>query len=336
MIRLHCSNCAEVLEVDDAFAGGVCRCRHCGAIQSVPADGSTPEGGEGQVVGSKPLYRREEQKSDASGLDELASIVSSGMLSASALNARRGGGGGATRRKPMSKRDIADPPAKGPDRRLAIALGVAAVLGVLAVGLAVALVTGGEPAQVDARPEVAAPTFAGLPLGSRVVWVVDRGADTAEAFGPVNDLILATAADLPAGSQFQVVYWPRLGLDDRPPAVPGRSMRAASPGAVEQARRGVQDIPTGGRTDALPALGLALAEDPDTIVLVTGKGWALDAGFADRVLETLGDADVVVHTLAVGTDTTDGVGRPLATIAQATGGEFRALGLPALRAMTRQ
>ena len=327
MIRLQCSNCGEALEVDDAFAGGVCRCRHCGAIQTVPADGS----GEGSAP-PKPLYRREEQKSDASGLDELASVVSSGMLSSSALNARRAGG---TRRKPVPKRDLGEPSAKGMDRRLATALGVAAVLGVLAIGLAVALVTGGEPAEVEAGPEVAAPTFAGLPLGRRVAWVVDRGTDTAEAFGPVNDLILRAAAELPAGSSFQVVYWQRRGLDDAPPSVPGRSLRAVSPGAIDQARERIADLPTGGSTDALPALALALAEDPDTVVLVTGKGWALDAGFADRVLETLGEADVTLHTLAVGTDTSDGVGRPLATIAQATGGEFRALGLPALRALTR-
>jgi hypothetical protein len=36
MIRLTCTHCQEVLSVDDAFAGGVCRCRHCGTIQTVP------------------------------------------------------------------------------------------------------------------------------------------------------------------------------------------------------------------------------------------------------------------------------------------------------------
>lgn len=36
MIILNCTNCHAVLEMDEAFAGGVCRCRHCGAIQTVP------------------------------------------------------------------------------------------------------------------------------------------------------------------------------------------------------------------------------------------------------------------------------------------------------------
>lgn len=36
MIILKCSKCQEQLEVDDAFAGGVCRCIHCGALSQVP------------------------------------------------------------------------------------------------------------------------------------------------------------------------------------------------------------------------------------------------------------------------------------------------------------
>ena len=37
MISLTCTNCKKVLQIDDAFAGGVCRCQFCGTIQTVPA-----------------------------------------------------------------------------------------------------------------------------------------------------------------------------------------------------------------------------------------------------------------------------------------------------------
>jgi hypothetical protein len=37
MIRIACTSCKAILTVDDAFAGGVCRCQHCGTIQVVPA-----------------------------------------------------------------------------------------------------------------------------------------------------------------------------------------------------------------------------------------------------------------------------------------------------------
>jgi hypothetical protein len=39
MIRLNCTSCREAMEIDEAFAGGVCRCRSCGTIQTVPAGG---------------------------------------------------------------------------------------------------------------------------------------------------------------------------------------------------------------------------------------------------------------------------------------------------------
>jgi hypothetical protein len=38
MIRISCTSCKAILTVDDAFAGGVCRCQHCGTIQVVPAN----------------------------------------------------------------------------------------------------------------------------------------------------------------------------------------------------------------------------------------------------------------------------------------------------------
>ncbi len=37
MIRLVCTHCKTTLEMDEAFAGGVCRCQYCGTIQTVPA-----------------------------------------------------------------------------------------------------------------------------------------------------------------------------------------------------------------------------------------------------------------------------------------------------------
>ncbi len=37
MLSLPCTQCHAVLTIDEAFAGGVCRCQHCGTIQTVPA-----------------------------------------------------------------------------------------------------------------------------------------------------------------------------------------------------------------------------------------------------------------------------------------------------------
>src|SRR5687767_7309590 len=37
MISVICTQCRTQLDMDDAFAGGVCRCQYCGTIQTVPS-----------------------------------------------------------------------------------------------------------------------------------------------------------------------------------------------------------------------------------------------------------------------------------------------------------
>jgi hypothetical protein len=67
MISLICTNCKAELEVDDAFAGGVCRCRHCGAIQTVPAH--LKKSGGASDVAPKPgrtLFTRTAKREAAS------------------------------------------------------------------------------------------------------------------------------------------------------------------------------------------------------------------------------------------------------------------------------
>lgn len=59
MIRIQCIKCHEVLTMDDAFAGGVCRCQHCGAIQTVPGKSKlrpvTPEQFPGNQADTPPV-----------------------------------------------------------------------------------------------------------------------------------------------------------------------------------------------------------------------------------------------------------------------------------------
>src|SRR5512132_2955599 len=89
MITVICTQCRAQLEMDDAFAGGVCRCQYCGTIQTVPSLskikrqtsplGSAPPAGA--PTAPAPAAPRP-QASDApphepSGLDALAEAVAS-------------------------------------------------------------------------------------------------------------------------------------------------------------------------------------------------------------------------------------------------------------------
>jgi von Willebrand factor type A domain len=97
MIRLTCTHCKSTLEMDDAFAGGVCRCQHCGTIQTVPSHAkSTAYPQPATKSSSKSLYKGrtttnlDSATSSSSGLDELASAVASSGL-ASELSKQPGG-----------------------------------------------------------------------------------------------------------------------------------------------------------------------------------------------------------------------------------------------------
>src|SRR5436190_20605590 len=84
MISLTCTHCKTVLTIDDAFAGGACRCQHCGTIQTVPVKlkGSAKAA---PAVG-KTLYRNKARGgSTGTGLDDLADAVLSSGLSSERL-----------------------------------------------------------------------------------------------------------------------------------------------------------------------------------------------------------------------------------------------------------
>src|SRR4051795_9590790 len=90
MIQLTCTHCRALLEMDDGFAGGACRCQHCGTIQTVPSHLKN------KAVAVKPartLYQnRADTAAPSSGLDQLADVVVSSGLSSSRLREKSGAG----------------------------------------------------------------------------------------------------------------------------------------------------------------------------------------------------------------------------------------------------
>jgi hypothetical protein len=107
MIQINCTNCKALLQIDDAFAGGVCRCRHCGTIQTVPkhlrnanGDGEgVPTTAEATVGSGKPaktLYQKKRASvadpggaGSGTGLDDLAGIVASSGLASMRLQKKK-------------------------------------------------------------------------------------------------------------------------------------------------------------------------------------------------------------------------------------------------------
>src|SRR5215203_2350529 len=90
MIRLTCTKCKATLEMDEAFAGGVCRCQYCGTIQTVPSHLKATAAATPAAAGAKGAYPPQGGGGGPtgtlhSGLDELADVVASSGLSRGAL-----------------------------------------------------------------------------------------------------------------------------------------------------------------------------------------------------------------------------------------------------------
>lgn len=126
MITVICTQCRAQLEMDDAFAGGVCRCQFCGTIQTVPsmskikrrsasahvAPPATP-----QVVPASPRPQAAAggAAAPAEGLDALAEAVasSSGLGRGSLRSGPAVGAPAATEAAPPAQAPAASAPAPG-------------------------------------------------------------------------------------------------------------------------------------------------------------------------------------------------------------------------------
>ncbi len=200
MISITCTSCRTVLEIDDAFAGGVCRCQHCGTIQTVPAHlkGTGKPAAVGAGAGSKSLYQG--GRAGPTGLEDLSGAVLSSGLARTALATKKGARAPAARTPAV---DYATPP---PRQRKAPTLWVVlgGVTGVFLMAVVVFLFFGVSTTVVTgpAAPGGGGGAGAGAPLGNGlvavpagphvcgvdlsaatgVVYVLDRGSATVELF----------------------------------------------------------------------------------------------------------------------------------------------------------
>ena len=130
MISLACTSCKQVLQIDEAFAGGVCRCQHCGTIQTVPASLKRGVRSVAPTPGiAKTLYQKKprppgEANRSGSGLEALAEGVgASSGLARSALRSRAA--------VPTA------PPPPRPRRLLLLLIGAGVVIALLLVIIAI-------------------------------------------------------------------------------------------------------------------------------------------------------------------------------------------------------
>ena len=314
MISLNCTNCRALIEMDDAFAGGVCRCRHCGAIQTVPSQHKAKTIGRkrhGRTLYSK---RSRQEAIPSSGLEQLAQAVASSGLSSELRSA------------------------PGPKRQSRpIVLIAGSGVGLIVLLACIWLGTSGSTRKVNSAGSMAsannptlkasaessaaapapmpAPNFCGIPLADRVViYVLDRGSGTTDLFSYLKEAAFRSAESLGEQRKFQIIFWNN-GSDDSYP-LSGPTYATAQ--NIEAARKSLDGVYAHGQSDAASALAKAVAAGPDAIILATGKGGQLNDDFVQQVLQIRKDRPVKIHTFDLGGTE---LSAAMKTIAERTAGQ---------------
>ena len=316
MINITCTSCKKVLSIDDAFAGGVCRCQFCGTIQTVPAKASSQKAAAGAAKGPKTLFENKARSAgtgSGSGLDDLADVVQSSGLSDSRL-----------RKQPPS------PPPRPTNLIPLLGLAAAVILVLLVVVLVLLFrssaspKTGSGPEADSAIPDHSAPanlpnpapSFCGAPIDSSVVvYVIDNGSSSADVLDPMESAMFKSIESLGPDRQFQILFW-NPETETYPTA---RQPAFAVKDNIEAARKRLQDVTAAGSTDPLASLQRAFADDPGQIMLITAKAGDLDDSLVDQVMKLRGPSKARIDCFAVNGVPGDKV---LAKIAAATGGVF--------------
>jgi hypothetical protein len=321
MIRISCTNCKTVLSIDDAFAGGVCRCQHCGTIQTVPAQSrdAARAGAVGQSIGgSKSLYQAGGRGGveSGSGLDELAGIVVSSGLQSSRLTRSGNGAGERGRRQNL----------------MPLIISATVILAVLLVIIIIQLSRNGGAASqgsgangpggsVVNAPVIAAntPSFCGTPLeGDTIIYLLDCGSSSGGYLGDLKDAAIKSLQTLGPDRKFQILFWNN-GTDG---AYPQETTTYASKENISAAQKAIDDVAPFGQSDIQAALKLAIAQKPDTLIIATGKGWDLDNAWLDAVMTTRGQSAVKIDTYSL---LSNGESAPLKKLAAQTGGSYHEL-----------
>jgi hypothetical protein len=364
MILLTCTNCRARLEMDDAFAGGVCRCMYCGTIQTVPSHLKRP----GAATKVKAIYQTQPRArtngagnghgaDDASGeLNQLADVVAATTTGGSSSGSGLAGSGltgsglnASTSAAPSPRVRVATfapPPSKWQRHRTLI---LAAAGAVCAIILVVALMTsmsgkakpqaappliGSDVPAASSVPQLppsatVEPNFCGVPLADDrvVVYVLDRGNATGEMLGDLKEACYRSIQSLGPQRQFQVIFWDNGTTEAAYPGA-GAGPTFATPANLEAARKALDGVYPHGQSDPEGALTKAFAANPSAVVLATAKAYELDDSFARAVQRLRKSNRAKVHTVAIGPAEP---ARTLKSVATSTGGEFRAVSAAALR-----
>lgn len=311
-MRIRCSGCSKKISVDDAFAGGVCRCPYCKDTVFVPGKAE-----EGKAKGRPDAPGRPDVPTAAEGGEE--------VLVGQPLEAHV--------RVPMARPVV-----------------VQGIVSIILCGLLIVLIGGGivfgavmaassiggdpntarqagpvdannvNPFLVDGGGQEGADqdTMAGLPITPPVVYVIENDASLRRSLDLIYDMVVFSVKTLEPREQFSVI------LTGPPPAGHNgkRAMDGWAPGGevgMAEAERFFNQVDWLGASDVPAAFMEALARKPRTVVLCAAGRIENPGSLASAAKAAS------VSVVAVGITPSEANFASLAELARLTGGRSRQL-----------
>ena len=321
-MRIQCSKCRRRISVDEAFAGGVCRCPYCSAVVFV-ADGARRSDDRPRPVSPTARPETPEQEPQEA-------------LAAAAADAKDRHDAPTPVERPKPPAEAEQVPMASPVRIQGIVtiVLIVLVLGMVAVGvvLALRLIDDPTPAPetLDTQPIAAGPEEnhveaaaqdwpKGVTLKSPVVFCLDAGSSMGDVLDYARAMIRLSVRGMKAEEKFNVLLCVE---PDRQGAAAHRWLlddyTSGGPAAEKALVDALEAIDPLGATKPTAALAQALKRTPATIVLLARKS----VGDTREVAESAVLQSTRIVTAALDGD--DEANGSLARLAGATGGQVRA------------
>jgi hypothetical protein len=322
-IRVRCTGCNKKVSVDDAFAGGACRCPYCKEIILVGGElaqtsgtrpyapverpdtpDEAPPGGEGQ----RPLDAREVPMANPVHVQGILILVLMGLalvLIAAAIWLGMSMSSASKEEANQPAGASAAPGQPGPVR--------------------------GGPATPTASPAPAGPNIAGIKIAAPVIYVVDCGGSMKNVFDFARYMTRLSVRSLGAGGNFDIVLSAEAGE---------KSLGGAGGGAGGNYRKGgpegdaaakpFLEVSPEGTCNIEKALEAAIARRPKTIVLLRRGPVAGAKELADKAKA----ANVTI--VAVGLASDSEAKESLSALTGPTGGQTQVFSEAALSSWADQ
>lgn len=315
-IKINCPECKKKIAVDDAFAGGVCRCPYCTAMVDVP--GSSTE----SVGGVRPEQPGGRPAEPGAARPEAPGAVATVSQPHKVVVARK---------------------AQGDPKATMILLAVL-VLMVLALGGLwlhfmmvgkngspandasdgnVGIIEGGSPNGQDYAVEPSGPSVVRMPIATPVVYIIDAGSSMRQMYDYADAVVRRSLDSLGEGAQFGLIV-----AGETQDKALASSLLPADEANRQKAGDFTSEQTRGGAVDLTRSFKQAMTLKPAAIVVLTRKG-------IEPPLKTLAGSakNAGAKVYFVGLDMDDDSAASLADAASAGGGTARALSAGQLKDM---